>query len=50
MGELYAAKKNPEKAAASYRRGLGFKPDERVRRKLEDSLAKLAGGKSSGSK
>jgi len=50
MGELYAEKKNPEKAAAAYRRGLGFKPDERVRHKLEDSLAKLAGGKMSGKK
>ena len=48
VGELYAEKKSPEKAAAAYRRGLGFKPDERVRHKLEDSLAKLAGGKVSG--
>jgi Tfp pilus assembly protein PilF len=50
VGELYAEKKSPEKAAAAYRRGLGFKPDERVRHKLEDSLAKLAGGKASGQK
>jgi Tfp pilus assembly protein PilF len=48
LGELYAERKDSERAAAAYRRGLGFNPDERVRRKLEDSLAKLGGRKVSG--
>lgn len=48
LGESYAERKDGEQAAAAYRRGLGFNPDERVRRKLEDSLAKLAGRKVSG--
>ena len=48
LGELYAERKDRERAAAAYRRGLGFNPDERVRRKLEDSLAKLGGRKVSG--
>jgi Tfp pilus assembly protein PilF len=43
LGEVYAESKDNERAAAAYRRGLGFNPDERVRRKLEDSLAKLGG-------
>jgi len=45
LGELYGASKDSVRAAAAYKRGLGFNPDERVRRKLEDSLAKLAGKK-----
>jgi Tfp pilus assembly protein PilF len=48
LGEVYAERKDSERAAAAYRRGLGFSPDERVRRKLEDSLAKLGGRKVSG--
>jgi len=48
LGELYAERKDVERAAMAYRRGLGFGPEERVRRKLEDSLAKLAGQKVSG--
>jgi tetratricopeptide (TPR) repeat protein len=48
LGESYAEGKDGERAVAAYRRGLGFNPDERVRRKLEDSLAKLAGRKVSG--
>jgi Tfp pilus assembly protein PilF len=48
LGEVYAERKDSERAAAAYQRGLGFNPDERVRRKLEDSLAKLGGRKVSG--
>jgi tetratricopeptide (TPR) repeat protein len=48
LGEIYSERKDSERAAAAYRRGLGFSPDDRVRRKLEDSLAKLAGQKVSG--
>jgi Tfp pilus assembly protein PilF len=43
LGELYGASKDSARATAAFKRGLGFNPDERVRRKLEDSLAKLAG-------
>jgi len=48
LGEMYAERKDSERAAAAYRRGLGFSPDERVRRKLEDGLATLGGRKVSG--
>ena len=41
LGELYAAQKEIERAAATFRRALGFRPDERLRRKLEASLARL---------
>ncbi len=43
LGEVYAARNQGDRAEAAYRRALGFKPDERLRRKLEDGLAKLAG-------
>jgi len=45
LGEVYAERKEDERAATAYKRGLGFNPDERVRRKLEESLAKLPGHK-----
>jgi Tfp pilus assembly protein PilF len=48
LGELYAERKESERAAAAFRRSLGLSPDERLRRKLEDGLAKLAGQKVSG--
>jgi len=48
LGELYAERKDSVRAAAAYQRGLGFHPDERLRRKLEESLARLAGQKVSG--
>ncbi|HEY5285347.1 MAG TPA: tetratricopeptide repeat protein [Polyangia bacterium] len=48
LGEVYAERKEGERAAAAYKRALGFNPDERVRRKLEESLAKLRGGKGTG--
>ena len=48
LGELYAERKEIERAAATFRRALGFNPDERVRRKLEESLARLDGRKVSG--
>jgi tetratricopeptide (TPR) repeat protein len=41
LGELYAERKEIERAAATFRRALGFSPDERLRRKLEASLARL---------
>lgn len=48
LGELYAERKEGERAAAAYRRALGFHPDERMRHKLEESLANLDGRKVSG--
>jgi Tfp pilus assembly protein PilF len=42
LGEVYAERKDSERAAAAFRRALGLNPDERLRRKVEDSLAKLA--------
>jgi Tfp pilus assembly protein PilF len=48
LGELYAERKEGERAAAAYRRALGFHPDERMRHKLEESLANLAGRRVSG--
>ena len=48
LGELYAEHKESDRAAAAFRRALGLSPDERLRRKLEDGLAKLAGQKVSG--
>jgi len=48
LGEIYAERKDSERAASAYKQGLAVNPDERVRRKLEDSLAKLVGRKVSG--
>ncbi len=45
LGELYAERKEIERAATTFRRALGFSPDERLRRKLEASLARLAARK-----
>ena len=48
LGELYAERKEGEQAAATFRRALGLGPDERLRRKLEDSLARLSDRRLSG--
>ena len=48
LGEVYAGRKENERATAIFQRALGLSPDERVRRKLEDSLARLAGRRVSG--
>jgi Tfp pilus assembly protein PilF len=41
LGQLYEARNDRERALAAYRRGLGNKPDERVRKKLEANVAQL---------
>ena len=48
LGEVYAERKESERAAATFRRALGLSPEERLRRKLEDSLAKVGGNRLSG--
>jgi len=45
LGQLYAERKEFERAAAAFGRSLGFHPDERLRSKVEASLARLPGGK-----
>ena len=48
LGEIYAARKESERAAAAFRRALGLSPDQRLRHKVEESLARLAGRRVSG--
>jgi Tfp pilus assembly protein PilF len=48
LGEVHAARKDDQRALAAYRRALGFKPDQRLRKRIEASLARLNGGKVSG--
>jgi Tfp pilus assembly protein PilF len=48
LGEVYAERKEGERAAATFRRALTLGPDDRLRRKVEDSLARLLGRKVSG--
>jgi tetratricopeptide (TPR) repeat protein len=45
LGSLYAERKETDRATATFRRALGLAPDERLRRKLEDSLARLGESK-----
>jgi tetratricopeptide (TPR) repeat protein len=42
LGMLYAQRKETERATSAFRRALGLAPDERLRHKLEESLARLA--------
>jgi Tfp pilus assembly protein PilF len=48
LGEVYAERKQSAEAVATFRRALGLGPDARLRRKLEDSLARLAAPRLSG--
>jgi tetratricopeptide (TPR) repeat protein len=48
LGEVCAARQESARAAGIFRRALGLSPDERVRRQLEDSLARVAGRRVSG--
>jgi Tfp pilus assembly protein PilF len=48
LGEVYAERKQSAQATATFRRALGLGPDARLRRKLEDSLARLAAPRLSG--
>jgi Tfp pilus assembly protein PilF len=42
LGEAYAERQDKDRAAAAFRRALGFHPEARLRQKLEASLARLA--------
>jgi Tfp pilus assembly protein PilF len=48
LGDLYAKRSEPERAAATYRKALGQKPEERLRRRLEESLAGLEARRAAG--
>jgi tetratricopeptide (TPR) repeat protein len=48
LGEVYAERKDGERAAAHYRRALGSRPDERLRRRIEESLGKIKNNGTSG--
>jgi Tfp pilus assembly protein PilF len=41
LGSVYAERKESERASSAFKRALGFNPDERLRRKVENSLAHL---------
>jgi Tfp pilus assembly protein PilF len=48
LGDLYAKRSEPERAAAAYRKALSQKPEERLRRRLEESLAGLESRRAAG--
>jgi tetratricopeptide (TPR) repeat protein len=48
LGEVYAERKESERALAAFRRAQGFRPDERLKRRIEDSLARVAGRQGTG--
>jgi tetratricopeptide (TPR) repeat protein len=48
LGDLYAKRSEPERAAATYRKALSQKPEERLRRRLEESLAGLESRRAAG--
>ena len=41
LGDLYARRQERDRALATYRRALGFKPSERVARELGDRIRTL---------
>jgi Tfp pilus assembly protein PilF len=48
LGDLYAKRSEPERAAAAYRKALSRKPEERLRRRLEESLAGIESRRAAG--
>jgi tetratricopeptide (TPR) repeat protein len=48
LGDLYAKRSEPERAAAAYRKALSQKPEERLRRRLEESLTGLESRRAAG--
>jgi tetratricopeptide (TPR) repeat protein len=48
LGDLYAKRSEPERAVAAYRKALSQKPDERLRRRLEESLAGIESRRAAG--
>jgi len=45
LGSLYAERKESDRARTAFRKAMGFSPDDRLRHKVEDSLARLGEGK-----
>ncbi len=48
LGDLYAKRSEPERAAGAYRKALSKKPEERLRRRLEESLAGIESRRAAG--
>ncbi len=48
LGDLYARRAEPERAAEAYRKALSQKPEERLRRRLEESLVGLESQRAAG--
>jgi tetratricopeptide (TPR) repeat protein len=48
LGDLYAKRAEPARAILSYRKALEQKPDERLRRRLEESLSRLESQRAAG--
>jgi tetratricopeptide (TPR) repeat protein len=48
LGDLYAKRSEPERAATAYRKALSQKPEERLRRRLEESLAGIGSRRAAG--
>jgi tetratricopeptide (TPR) repeat protein len=48
LGDLYAKRAEPARAVASYRKALEQKPDERLRRRVEESLSRLESRREAG--
>jgi Tfp pilus assembly protein PilF len=48
LGEVYGERKESPRAEAAFRRALAGNPDERLRQKITDSLAKLGGRAATG--
>jgi tetratricopeptide (TPR) repeat protein len=48
LGDLYAKRSEPERATAAYRKALSRNPEERLRRRLEESLAGIESRRAAG--
>jgi tetratricopeptide (TPR) repeat protein len=48
LGDFYVKRSEPERAAAAYRKALSHKPEERLRRRLEESLAGIESQRAAG--
>jgi len=48
LGDLYAKRSEPERAVGAYRKALGCRPEERLRRRLEESLAGIESRRAAG--
>jgi tetratricopeptide (TPR) repeat protein len=48
LGDLYVKRAEPARAVSSYRKALEQKPDERLRRRLEESLSQLESQRAAG--